>query len=274
MATLAQLRTQISDNAQNFPNSTDLPMAIGLCDGVTTAFYLPQLNPVTGSVQAFLSYLVPGSSSAPPTTQYVGFTGFTMSGNQLSVNPISTTSGTAVPSIGSAIITPTSMDRITVGQVLLYDSGGNQEPVTVTAVTATTFTATFAKTHLTGVAIAAAAISAGITLSVRYQATYFSDSQLTDFLTRATADYSSIDDRMVLKGAHYDLIDVILSDIERFTEHKFGDRDRNPSAITNALVNLKKALLEDLKGTTAVIGRNIPSLGIGSSPFTPYDVQR
>jgi hypothetical protein len=48
---------------------------------------------------------------------------------------------------GSQIVTPVSMNGIGVGTVLTIDTGSNAETVTVTAVTATTFTATFVKQH-------------------------------------------------------------------------------------------------------------------------------
>lgn len=58
-----------------------------------------------------------------------------------------------VGSAGAATITPTSMLGIHVGDTLQVDSGGSQELVVVTAVAATTFTATFANTHSAGFAI-------------------------------------------------------------------------------------------------------------------------
>jgi hypothetical protein len=62
--------------------------------------------------------------------------------------PAATTLGTAVTSAGSHTVTPASMASIGVGTQQLIDAGGaNIETVTVTAVTSSTFTATFAKTH-------------------------------------------------------------------------------------------------------------------------------
>ena len=69
-------------------------------------------------------------------------------------------SNTAVASIGNVTITPAAMSgtfngvpwSIQFGSTIVYDAGGaNQEVITVTGVTATTFNATFTKTHLTGV---------------------------------------------------------------------------------------------------------------------------
>ena len=59
-----------------------------------------------------------------------------------------TTTTTNVSSTGSATITPGSMSGISVGTELWVDAA-NSEKVEVTAVTSTTFTATFTKTHTT-----------------------------------------------------------------------------------------------------------------------------
>jgi hypothetical protein len=53
-----------------------------------------------------------------------------------------------VISTGSTIVTPASMASIVVGSVLTIDLGATSEQVVVTAVTATTFTATFSMQHL------------------------------------------------------------------------------------------------------------------------------
>lgn len=50
-------------------------------------------------------------------------------------------------SAGSQTVTPASMAGIIAGSVLTIDDGSRQEQVVVTAVTATTFTATFAQAH-------------------------------------------------------------------------------------------------------------------------------
>jgi len=64
---------------------------------------------------------------------------------------LSTTSNTAVTNITRpTVITPASMTGIGVGTVLLADTGGAQETITVTAATGTTFTADFTKLHAQG----------------------------------------------------------------------------------------------------------------------------
>jgi hypothetical protein len=75
----------------------------------------------------------------------------TTAGESLGVNvdlPAATTLGTAVSSRGVATVTPGTMANIAVGTQQVIDFGhANVETVTVTGVTSSTFTATFAKTH-------------------------------------------------------------------------------------------------------------------------------
>ena len=79
-----------------------------------------------------------------------------------------TTSTTVAIATGSQTVTPASMNFIEVGSVLNVDGGSNAETVRVTAITATTFTATFLIPHAAKVGIdrvsdtsIVAAISAG-----------------------------------------------------------------------------------------------------------------
>lgn len=63
-------------------------------------------------------------------------------------NLVATTSSTTVAAPGSVTITPASMANIYVNMLLNISGGtGTAEDVTVTSVTSTTFTATFANTH-------------------------------------------------------------------------------------------------------------------------------
>jgi hypothetical protein len=75
---------------------------------------------------------------------------------------VDTTLGTAVTP-GSVAVTPPSMAGIYVGAYLLIDIGTNQEQVTVTAITSTTFTATFANAHLSTAAVVGATFPSGQT---------------------------------------------------------------------------------------------------------------
>ena len=61
---------------------------------------------------------------------------------------VKTTVAAAIAAAGTVVCTPASMAGIGVGSILTYDFGGaNSEVVNVTVVTATTFTAVFAKSH-------------------------------------------------------------------------------------------------------------------------------
>jgi Flp pilus assembly protein TadG len=80
-------------------------------------------------------------------TRYAIVHGAGASSSPLTICGVTTTT-TNVSSTGSATITPSDMSGIAVGTVLWVDAA-NSEKVTVTDVTATTFTATFTKTHTT-----------------------------------------------------------------------------------------------------------------------------
>lgn len=60
---------------------------------------------------------------------------------------VDTTLGTAVALLGQSTVAPGSMVGIYPGAYLLVDTGANQEQITVGAVTATTFTAYFTRSH-------------------------------------------------------------------------------------------------------------------------------
>jgi hypothetical protein len=83
--------------------------------------------------------------------------------------PVNTTSGTAVSSTGSHAVTPASMYGIHVGDALLVDSGTTPEVVTVTAVTATTFTATYASTHLSNFTVVTNPASGALANGSRFE---------------------------------------------------------------------------------------------------------
>jgi len=54
----------------------------------------------------------------------------------------------AVAAAGSATVTPSSMTALFANEKLLVDTGTNEESITISTITSTTFTATFAKTHI------------------------------------------------------------------------------------------------------------------------------
>lgn len=76
---------------------------------------------------------------------------------------VDTTLGTAVGAPGSVTVSPPVMTGIYVGAVLVIGRGTpNVEAVTVTVVTATTFTAVFANTHLAADAVNGATFPSGL----------------------------------------------------------------------------------------------------------------
>lgn len=95
------------------------------------------------------SYTMTGENG----TKYVNITSMRVA--TTTANLINTTVAGAI-STGSQVITPASMTNIVVGQLLTINTGASDsEAVVVTAVTATTFTATFAKSHLANATVRA-----------------------------------------------------------------------------------------------------------------------
>jgi hypothetical protein len=76
---------------------------------------------------------------------------------------VDTTLGTAVALSGQSIVSPASMAGIYFGAYLLVDTGVNQEQITVSAVTATTFTAYFALSHSANAPVVGATFPSGQT---------------------------------------------------------------------------------------------------------------
>lgn len=93
---------------------------------------------------------------------------------------VNTTLGTAVVAPGSQAINPPSMVGIAVGVVIAVDRGtANQEAVAVTAVTGTSFTATFANVHLSTAAVVGATFTSGL----------FTQQEMLGYLLQAENDF-------------------------------------------------------------------------------------
>jgi hypothetical protein len=86
-----------------------------------------------------------------PSNYVAGLDGKCLAG--LVVQDSNRTLNLAINATGVQIATPSSMANIVIGTVVAIDSGSNAETVVVTATTATTFTASFTKTHSAGVTI-------------------------------------------------------------------------------------------------------------------------
>ena len=84
-------------------------------------------------------------------------------------NALSTTLGTAVSSPGSVTVTPASMTGIAQGTLLPIDAGtAEAELVYTTAVTGSTFTAVFAKTHSSSAVVGGGPTTQGVILRDNY----------------------------------------------------------------------------------------------------------
>ncbi len=89
---------------------------------------------------------LPGGSRVNSTSNHV------LSADKKCVSGVNVvTSGGAAIAAGVRTVAPASMAYITVGSLILYDIGPNEDVITVSAVTATTFTANFSKPHGAGV---------------------------------------------------------------------------------------------------------------------------
>jgi len=95
------------------------------------------------SVAVRMMYIIPDTTITGQATNF--FTFNFLQRRNLAVN----TTGPSTIASGSRTITPASMNNINLNSVLVIDTvaSGVQETVTVSAVTATTFTATFSNAH-------------------------------------------------------------------------------------------------------------------------------
>jgi hypothetical protein len=110
--------------------------------------------------------VLPGGRPVDSRSNYVVDANGNCLAGVVALNP-----GTSIPAAvaaGVQTVTPASMTFIEVGSALSIDGGANQETVTVTATTATTFTAAFTKAHVAGTGVSrladtsiSAAIAAG-----------------------------------------------------------------------------------------------------------------
>lgn len=96
-------------------------------------------------------------------------------------NRVNTTIAAGVGSTGSQVRTPGSMANIYSGQYLWIGSGSTGEVVTVTAVSSTTFTATYTATHSAGVTVQAIVIyGSDIAADIISQTNSLNNEQLQD----------------------------------------------------------------------------------------------
>jgi hypothetical protein len=137
-------------------------------------------------------------------------------------NTTNTTLGTAVTP-GTQTVTPASMSNILVGRYLPVDTGSNAEVVYVSAVTASTFTATFANSHTSSapVGLHAAGGCGSYSLVVQNVSVYGiplptpapASGQVGSFASAptngGTGGYAAVGDRLVLAcGAYADVASI------------------------------------------------------------------
>lgn len=105
--------------------------------------------------QRFGSYIASLSRATASAVEFGGLTTKIIDGNGYTTErvvkahafQVNTTSATAVTAGAGIVITPADMSGIVSGSNLVVDSGSSQEVVSVTAISSTTFTATFVKNH-------------------------------------------------------------------------------------------------------------------------------
>lgn len=97
---------------------------------------------------------------------------------------VNTTVSTITGSPGVSTITPVAMVGIYVGALLILDVAPNQEVVSVSAVTATTFTATTTLTHIAGASIVAATFPSG-----QIDAPLFTQTEIIGYINDAQSDF-------------------------------------------------------------------------------------
>jgi hypothetical protein len=285
---VAQVRTAIADRPQLWPQAAEPPELLGIADGTQTIFTLRFENYIPGTLTIYEATPPAAGSGAAPSWTAVS-----------TVPPVlvGTTSTTAVSAPGAATVTPASMANIATDVELLVDQPPNQEVVRVTGAGPSTYDAIYALAHEVGFTIAGAPAyqvgspnatdtvtlasnatitfakppTAGTMIGARYQATAFSDADLSDYLTRALTVAS--DDITVLKRVQYDIIDIVLMDYERLLLLSQGDYRKDPASYAASLRALKVSLRLDLAGGP-VAGANVPAMAIGTQTTGRYQPLR
>jgi hypothetical protein len=113
--------------------------------------------------------------------------------------------------------------------------------------------------------------TSGVFITSQFQLTVFTDIELTNVLTR-NQNVPWPDDRTTLKGCTYDIIDMLLLDTERLAMLREDTWEKDPAAVINAMIQLKKSLYTDLMGGPQP-GQNIPFLQTASA-WRPQYVPR
>ena len=93
-----------------------------------------------------------------------------------------------------------------------------------------------------------AAPPVGVTVFARYAATAFADVDLRGILRRATAAYGAMGDTAVLKACYYDVLDILVIDIDRLRLVRYGDFMTDAKHLVQTLDRIKSNIRMDLRG--------------------------
>lgn len=113
--------------------------------------------------------------------------------------------------------------------------------------------------------------AAGVIVGAQYQATLFSDADITRLILQSAASYS--DDSTISALVAYNAIDILLMDIERLKSIHYGDFATDPTGAARNLLDLKKQIREDLGGLPNP-GQSNPQLAVAQRPARQYGFRR
>ncbi|GAC1309407.1 MAG: hypothetical protein NVSMB19_23120 [Vulcanimicrobiaceae bacterium] len=112
---------------------------------------------------------------------------------------------------------------------------------------------------------------AGTTVFARYTASAFSDVDLRGIMNRNAAIY--VDDRLTLKGCLYDVLDILVTDIDRLKLTRYADYISSAIHVIQTLDAVKTNLRIDLEGGPRP-GKQIPGFARQQGAARSFDVNR
>ena len=89
---------------------------------------------------------------------------------------------------------------------------------------------------------------AGVTVFARYAATAFADVDLRGIMRRATETYGAMGDTVVLKACYYDVLDILVIDVEKLRLVRYGDFMTDAKHLVQTLDRIKSNIRMDLRG--------------------------
>ncbi len=115
-------------------------------------------------------------------------------------------------------------------------------------------------------------IADGSVIAASFQATFFSDADLSNVLTRNAATYGA-NDGSVLRGCQIEIINLLISNPDKLAAFKKGEYEKNPGAVVKAMVDLKKSLQTEIEGGIRP-GRSAPVLFAAGPRMRIYQPSR